>query len=254
MSDCAGTWWNSFLCILTSPATAVDLVVVAISAGVAAAIAVVVLRRQLRHDREILDEQMKHEQAITRASLRRPYIEQLANALIDFGTATGSLRTSEIGSELWNGKDAPGSKELFTTWLRLESFVQFEDSAVVDDIWRDVMHRWNWSAKWTRELIADDTTERTLAAAGTAADSVYTPAHARAVGVGAALLKWDGVAPLDLSGPLSGWTPADWERDEIKAAAEKEFLRVLTKYLHRGSPQEARILERVKGAREEASI
>jgi hypothetical protein len=245
MSACSGNWIEQLGCVFIAPQTVVDLVIMAVGAGAAATIAVVALKRQLRHDRALLDEQIAREQALTRASVRRPYIEQLGNALIDFGIATHSLATSAEGRLLCEGAQAPGRHELYTVWSRLRSFVHFEGSEVVLDLWRDVVHSWDEAARNAKRFIGTDINEQTLIAAGMAADSIGSDARARARHVGATLLRWDGVSALDLDFVLGEWAPLDWKSGEWKSEVEREFLRAVTRHVGEGTAEERRVRRRI---------
>jgi hypothetical protein len=176
-------------------------------------------------------------------------VERVANALIDLGNYIQVVRTGELGAALWNGDTYPAHFEFYQLWSRTKQFVYIPHDETITDVWRDISQHWKFCHELVRKYVGAETNEQTLIASGMAADTVLTPTASRAAALGAALLRWNGSDPIELDGVSNGWAPGI-VRDKAqladrRAAQERDFVRVLKKYLYNGTAQERAVLERI---------
>lgn len=211
MGDCStGSWFDQFGCVLIAPQTAADLVVTVVSAGLAAAVAVVVLRSQFRHDRALAAKQEWTERALARAASQRPYIEQLGNGLIDLaasgGVGAGANDKGEVGIAVLNNRQSDELVAFREKWSRSEQHLEMLDARAVWELWGELSTIWAICHEASRSVLLGekaDVEKRVAIAIGMAATQVLSEPEERAARVGAALLGWDGTSELDIASFLA---------------------------------------------------
>lgn len=257
VSVCAGDWWQRFVCELAAPQTSVDLLITVVSALIAAGVAIVILRRQFRHDRELAADQRRADLELLQVSSQLGYVAKLGNALIDLGTARRDLNSGQLGSLVWTAKDYAAARSFYVIWTRLESHVTLPDQEIVWELWRELSRRWSRCHVDARSVVVNrslrlEAHEPDAQAVGLAADIVLTDAEARAQAAGAALLSWDGVSALDLRAAIGGFRSHKSNSiEDVKALAAQSdaFYRIMSVHVRDDGvlPSETRLrlVERV---------
>lgn len=228
MVECeSGGWLERFGCAALSPQTSAELAVTLISALIAAGIAVAILKRQFRHDRQLAKEQLERADIHAQAAAKLPHIQQLARALIDLGASERADKTpteiGQLGVDVYAKRQDPASIEFQELWRVLKQHLPGSQRAQVQALWGDVATRWATCHDAAKTVVpvppaggfhADTPVPRRM---GLAAASILSATTGRAERVGLTLLNWDGFSELDLMPALRGWVRDD--RDRVEEAA-----------------------------------
>lgn len=244
MVECdSGGWWARFGCLGVAPQTWVDLAVTLISALIAAGIAVVILRSQFKHDRQLATEQLTRADEHAKAAAKLPHIQRLAQALIALGasarTDESRAQIGQLGIDVYAKRQSAVSVEFQEVWRVLQQHLPEAQRFEVQAIWGDVATRWSGCHDAAKAVVATPppggfhpelpTPQRM----GLSAAGVLAAATGRAERVGLTLLNWDGFSELDLKPALRGWImDARGRADEIQRsrAIETEFWRLMLAY------------------------
>lgn len=181
------------------------------SALLAAAVAIVILRRQFNHDRSLAGEQRKADIELLRVEVALPYIQQLGNALIDMGRTDYRTHAGKSGQAVWGSDEPQSTKDFYQVWTRLENHVTLPNSELVWDLWRDLVHRWKACHQEAQVYVTPPAgiplrdSEPEAQALGLALDLILYNAEQRAIRAGSALLAWDGMSDLDLHAAIGGY-------------------------------------------------
>lgn len=242
MDDCAsGSWGEQFACLIASPRTSVDLVVTMISAGIAALVAILVLRRQFRHDRALADRQARASELLAHAAMLRPYVDQLGNAFIDVANARerlggGAGHLGKIGAEVVRQRRNPDFMVVEQVWSRLEGHLTAVDSMQVRALSLDIALRWAQAGRFARDVIGVPPVDGyspdhpVAMSIGLAATHLLVNPEKRASNAGAMLLAWDCIGSIDLREAFEGWErPVNLsDLREFDERMEREFYQVMS--------------------------
>lgn len=191
-------WWESFWIHLSAPAWVAGLLQATLGALIAFVGALMLFRRQLRHDRELASRQLQAEKDGRIAERRSVAADQLGRAMLAAvhevenpsidATAASLLRASSTRARGWS----PGSKVFSSALDNAELTLPDLDSRVWD-LWR--YFNWSWEAalRATRSLdLAEGVLDRHGSALVSAFEELATAGWQDIVAVGKGLILWDG--------------------------------------------------------------
>lgn len=249
-------WWSELFAEISAPAWTAGLVQAFIGAGAAFGAAVVILRVQLRHDRELAREQRTEDLALTEAQRKADRADMLGRRVIESGEALQHLNYVQLlellrkpRKESWRtAQFFPGLNEAHT--LHDEIKLVFP-KAVADAFWDVWIARlWRWELFRARlEQFRTEFAELPDDVFGQAYDSAFdaqmAPDTNILVLIGASWVRWNGVG--DPAGPdilaqenfralhpSAGDRGERWRQEEV-ASFRKTFLDRVEKITQRRS-------------------
>ncbi|NYF18546.1 hypothetical protein HDC37_003411 [Microbacterium sp. AK009] len=229
------SWWDRFVSELLGPAAAAELVITTFGTALALVGAVVLFRRQLRHDRELLREQLTADRRSRIADVRAAAARSLGQSLFESTSAFDAMDDPALhaalsvrGSYSTMKEAVPDADVVYDAHGRAVRELDLDDSVL--DLWR-MRNKW-WEA--VRSLISDPRIaslplKDQQAILFATVDAQFSPLRGLTKSLGRRLLRWDGEGdPPTLTPEERQNTPLlTASRAEVRVMAEAEFVKQL---------------------------
>lgn len=218
-------WWESFAKTMSTPDWWAGLVQAFVGSAVAFVGALLLVLRQLQHDRALVQEQLAAMALDRTAEKRAVAAGVLGGALIDAVELYDEMLPDEVVELIRDRQtDAPGSDEIYRAEHHARLTLDL-DSTVLD-LWRELNHTWRVSQTIAGEGGTSDEDD-TYVFLGTF--GVLDVVRDRIDRLGRALVRWDGIGKIPSAEVLEGWLPVA-VTDKIEYSNWTDEVRTLFDY------------------------
>lgn len=227
----SSSWVGQLLCEILSPTWMAGLLQAFVGTALAALIALLIFRAQLKHDRTLAAEQIEAERRTAVETRKAAAVERCGRALIAMALSIDSMTSPEIGQRLQRldtrplrRDDIPGTSEALDAEMEAEHLIKVDDTYA--DLWREIVHTWRVCATEVQARPAL-MTEESAGVVGTAFDTALNPTQRRCSEYGRALILWDGHGPMPGREVLGeDWdTPAPQNRSDYAGWRQRVLAR-----------------------------